>query len=465
MKGSKTPFAGIPGATNNGQPLPSFRRSNRNVGAGAGTSVKPVIVFNPNGAASVRWILVQTSAACTLQLLLNQQPFSLPITVGAGAIIRFAGLFLANNEVLAVSVTANSTLNFEVAWLKEIHPDTIVKDTAVIYAGATSGTANVDIFDSTGLAITAASDAPIGTESAIISRDILRKKQTLLTSTPLAANGIFTSPWFDTELTGTNYVSATSVSNAAGAPTVGLTLMESEDQVNVLSLGAIGAATILRTVGYVRARYWRVVYTNGAGAQATFSLYATETAVPFVGDNTGSQTAQQILPVTFVGALQTLTDGFNNQSGASWGTSVSPGLGQARVTANLFNGATWDRQRTPAIFKQVSTAATGSTALWTPAAGKKFRLMGYRICVTALAKAAAAADLVINLLDAAAGIGQSTPVTIPVAAAGNGLIMDSGWIDLGNGILSALANNVLNLNLSFALTGGLVNITACGTEE
>lgn len=153
MKGHN-PLGGIPPASQTGQNLPSFRRSNRNVGSGAGTTATPVIVFNPHGAASVRWILIQTSAACTLQLLLNQQPFSLPITVGAGAIIRFAGLFLANNEVLSISVTANSTLNFEVAWLKEIHPDTIVKDTAVIYAGSSTGSnTNVDIFDSTGQAL------------------------------------------------------------------------------------------------------------------------------------------------------------------------------------------------------------------------------------------------------------------------------------------------------------------------
>ena len=42
---------------------------------------------------------------------------------------------------------------------------------------------------------------------------------------------------------------------------------------------------------------------------------------------------------------------------------------------------------------------------------------------------------------------------------------ESPWIDLGNGFLSSAANNVLNLNLSFALTGGVVNVIACGARR
>lgn len=121
----------------------------------------------------------------------------------------------------------------------------------------------------------------------------------------------------------------------------------------------------------------------------------------------------------------------------------------------------------PNIFKQNTATASGSTALWTPATGKRFRLVRYMVTIPSNAVAAAQADLVIALLDAAAGIGQAHVVNIPVSAVLTAAppLYVSPWIDLGAGILSALANNVLNINLSFALTGGQVNVIACGTEE
>src|SRR5271154_3473343 len=47
----------------------------------------------------------------------------------------------------------------------------------------------------------------------------------------------------------------------------------------------------------------------------------------------------------------------------------------------VFNGNTWDRLRTPNIFKTLSSVTISSeTTIWTPASGKKFRLMGW--CIT-----------------------------------------------------------------------------------
>ena len=126
----------------------------------------------------------------------------------------------------------------------------------------------------------------------------------------------------------------------------------------------------------------------------------------------------------------------------------------------------WDGLRTPNKFFTVATAANGNTALWTPAAGKKFRLMRYRIDVTGNAAAAAAAVKTISLFDGAAGAtGQAVSVFVPGAALAGAALYTSGWIDLGNGYLSAAANNVLNVNLSTALTAGVVRVIACGTEE
>lgn len=124
------------------------------------------------------------------------------------------------------------------------------------------------------------------------------------------------------------------------------------------------------------------------------------------------------------------------------------------------------RTRNIEVFKTAQASASGSTALWTPAASKKFRLQRYCVQVTGNAVRAAAGVVTISLLDAAADIAQDVDVWVPAAALNNaGLLYNSGWIDLGNGKLSAAANNVLNISLSAALTAGNVRVLACGTEE
>lgn len=139
---------------------------------------------------------------------------------------------------------------------------------------------------------------------------------------------------------------------------------------------------------------------------------------------------------------------------------------QSQAEAYLWNGASWERGRTPNTFRTVAATALGNTALWTPAAGKKFRLMGVLVQVTNNAILAAGAVVTIALQDGAVALGVTFSVFIPTAAAASGPeLFDSGWLTLGNGFLSAAANNVLNVNLSVALTGGTVRAIACGTEE
>lgn len=123
--------------------------------------------------------------------------------------------------------------------------------------------------------------------------------------------------------------------------------------------------------------------------------------------------------------------------------------------------------RTPGTFKTLAATASGSTALWTPTTGKKFRLQRYKIVVTSNASLAAGAVLTIDLLDAAGALGQTHSVWVPTVAVTTGAppLYDSGWVDLGNGQFSALANNVLNVNLSAALVTGVCRVIACGTEE
>jgi hypothetical protein len=131
----------------------------------------------------------------------------------------------------------------------------------------------------------------------------------------------------------------------------------------------------------------------------------------------------------------------------------------------------WDRLRTPTIVKTVQTAANGSTALWTPTSGKKFRLMRMTVQVSANSTLAARGILTVKLLDSAADLNITADVYLgqtAIAADTNPQpveLLGGRWIDLGNGLLSAAANNVLNVNLSAALTNGAVRVICCGTEE
>jgi hypothetical protein len=160
----------------------------------------------------------------------------------------------------------------------------------------------------------------------------------------------------------------------------------------------------------------------------------------------------------------TAADGSSNTLGLA---QNSAGTQVAQLIANeVYNGATWDRLRTPTTFKTASVTALGNTALWTPGAGKKFRVMRFKIDVTAQVAAAAGATLVVGLQDAATDISLSTSVFVPAASVTTGYgAFTTGWLDLGNGYLSTAANNVLNVNLSSALTAGAVRVTVCGTEE
>jgi hypothetical protein len=112
----------------------------------------------------------------------------------------------------------------------------------------------------------------------------------------------------------------------------------------------------------------------------------------------------------------------------------------------LFNGSTWDRARTAIIFKNVAGVAVVAgtpVSVWTPAAGKKFRLMG------AVMMATAGSAIIVK---------DTSPVEIMrLPAQGPG-----APTNLGNGYLSSAANNQLFLDLT---ASGAVHGVVFGTEE
>jgi hypothetical protein len=121
------------------------------------------------------------------------------------------------------------------------------------------------------------------------------------------------------------------------------------------------------------------------------------------------------------------------------------------VSGALYNGAGYDRPRTATVFKDITaTAITAGTALtiWTPAASKKFRLMGWSISVSAAASlifqyGATPTTMFRTELLAAAGVSQSAP-------------------NFGNGTMPGAANDALKLDVTANAT---VSGYCFGTEE
>lgn len=102
--------------------------------------------------------------------------------------------------------------------------------------------------------------------------------------------------------------------------------------------------------------------------------------------------------------------------------------------------------RTSSVFKSLAstaiTAGTGAT-IWTPAASRKFRVLG--ICISS----SVAGQLLLGDNVVGTVIARS-----PTLAAGGVWVLGQG--DLGNGILSAAANNVLKIDGPTGNVAGMV---------
>jgi len=137
-----------------------------------------------------------------------------------------------------------------------------------------------------------------------------------------------------------------------------------------------------------------------------------------------------------------------------------------RAYSYLFNGTSWDRARTPTTFRTVAATAAGDTALWTPAAGKRFRLMGYVISLTANVTLAVADILTVSLVDGATPTAFVHDFYVPATVSvpfGASVVGPAGAI--GNGYLSQAVGNTLSVRLSAGLATGRVRVIAWGTEE
>lgn len=117
-----------------------------------------------------------------------------------------------------------------------------------------------------------------------------------------------------------------------------------------------------------------------------------------------------------------------------------------RTDIYTWNNSVWQPVLTPNVFKTFNVAVCATEApIWTPATGKKFRMMGYTI--------GASAAGVVDFKDNTAG------TTIFTTRTGTNIPTS---VDIKNGILSGTVNYVLTITSSVAAA---CSGTVWGIEE
>jgi hypothetical protein len=217
-------------------------------------------------------------------------------------------------------------------------------------------------------------------------------------------------------------------------------------------------------------------------------------ALKVTGGSSGSQytNGQAVVSGSLVGTAALGYDGTNVRviktdstgaifiTGSISATNPSVGTNDAAAPASstqigVFDGVDLRAVRTPNIFKTLSTTGVSAPKpIWTPAAGKKFRLMRLSVSVSGNAYITAGGMLTLYFSEGPAGsdIGYDFNLWIPPLM-GNGAnsynftatLFDSGLVDLGNGYLAAAINTTLYVQMNQVLNGGLVTVNVMGTEE
>lgn len=114
----------------------------------------------------------------------------------------------------------------------------------------------------------------------------------------------------------------------------------------------------------------------------------------------------------------------------TWSMSAAAVIDQSGTQLTVWNGQAFSRQRSPSTFININALSIAAEAtIWTPAAGRKFRLMGY-----VLESGTIGGNVLLK-----DNTGGTTRLIVPFGAA-NGVIVSP---PMGNGILSAAVNNVL----------------------
>lgn len=117
-------------------------------------------------------------------------------------------------------------------------------------------------------------------------------------------------------------------------------------------------------------------------------------------------------------------------------------------------------------FYTITATASGNTAIWTPSTGMHFRVMGYFFQITGQSTVSLGGVLHASLYD-----GASTPMPfagsfyLPALAVNLFGSETTPAVDLGIGLISAAADNVLYLHLDKTLATGEIRVSVWGVEE
>lgn len=185
-----------------------------------------------------------------------------------------------------------------------------------------------------------------------------------------------------------------------------------------------------------------IVLANGATIDP--AAHALVAAASLYGSNAGNANTELVK---------------TNAANADGQAPTSTGNLLAVAQNFAWNGASYDRVRVANVFKNTVQTATGPTTIWTPAGGKRIRLMGFTLSISGTL--AALGTLTIQLLDVAAVIDTHFATVNSATPLGDTQI----GVDLGQGQLLAAANDILRIQLSNAMLTGGVAIKAWGTEE
>ncbi len=199
---------------------------------------------------------------------------------------------------------------------------------------------------------------------------------------------------------------------------------------------------------------WVVPITNSGVAQS----FQTNNADAVTALSTVSLAGTVSYPYLFNGSAWDRARGGANNADAV--AALTLGVAADAAYEFVWTGAAFDRKRGANVFKTVAATGSGETTVWTPTSGKKFRLMGLTVSVSGTL-----AGLGVQVITIKDGAGGTAFLTFN-AAVGATLVGDSQMFsELGQGKLSAAANNLLIVNLGTAMASGSVAVNAWGTEE
>lgn len=202
-----------------------------------------------------------------------------------------------------------------------------------------------------------------------------------------------------------------------------------------------------------------ITSTNGVPVSliAGTSLVGGVNVAQFGGVNTQMATADGVaaanLPEIAIGLYNTSSGGTIDRMRDAGSVGDGSTIGLLAAAHYLFNGGSFDRQRTPGKFipvKNVAVTAGTAQSIWTPGSGKKFHLMGFALSLSVAGY--------IIFEDGAGGSGSEF-IRTPAMAAGAGM---TSMGNMGNGYASTAANNPLYMDVS---ASGNINGFLIGTEE